>query len=136
MAHRNPALTVDCVVFDADGRLLLVRRGREPFRGRHALPGGFVDYGERVEDAAARELREETGISARPARLIGVYSAPDRDPRGHVVSIAFLFRLPADAPAPRGGDDAAGAEFRADWRDLELAFDHADILRDALETGG
>lgn len=134
MSRQGPALTVDCVVFDAEGRLLLIRRGNPPFEGRHALPGGFVDLGERVEDAAARELAEETGIEAWPERLIGVYSDPGRDPRGHVVSVAFLFRLPPRAPAPRGGDDAAAAAFHADWRELDLAFDHAAILKDALEA--
>lgn len=132
MPHRQPALTVDCVVFDADGRLLLIRRGRPPFKGCYALPGGFVEYGERLEDAAARELAEETGVHAAPERLIGVYSDPARDPRGHVVSAAFLFRLPPGPHEARGGDDAASAEFRRDWRDLDLAFDHADILNDAL----
>ncbi|ANK81796.1 MAG: hypothetical protein TEF_14070 [Rhizobiales bacterium NRL2] len=134
MSRQGPALTVDCVVFDAEGRLLLIRRGKPPFEGMHALPGGFVDLGERVEDAAARELAEETGIQARPERLIGVYSDPGRDPRGHVVSVAFLFRLPPSAPEPAGGDDAAFAAFHADWRKLDLAFDHAQILDDALKA--
>ncbi|PJK28065.1 NUDIX domain-containing protein [Minwuia thermotolerans] len=134
MSRQGPALTVDCVVFDAEERLLLIRRGKPPFEGMHALPGGFVDLGERAEEAAARELAEETGIEARPERLIGVYSDPARDPRGHVVSVAFLFRLPPDAPAPRGGGDAAAAAFHADWRELDLAFDHAQILDDALKT--
>jgi 8-oxo-dGTP diphosphatase len=132
MSHTStgPALAVDCVVLDAAGRLLLVRRGREPFKGRYALPGGFVDAGERVETAALRELREETGIVGRIERLVGVYSDPGRDPRGPVVSIAFLI-----APATElamGGDDADDAVFVADWKASDLAFDHARIVADAL----
>ena len=128
--HKKPALAADAVVFDRDGRLLLIRRKNPPFKGRYALPGGFVEYGETVEAAAARELNEETGLSAKSQRLIGVYSNPKRDPRGHVVSIAYLMRV--DAARPKGGDDAAAAEFVADWRDKKLAFDHDRIVADAL----
>lgn len=126
----TPALTVDCVVFDPTGRVLLIRRRHEPFKGGYALPGGFVDIGETVEDACRRELHEETGISARDLRLVGVYSDPSRDPRGHTVSVAFLAHLAAPAEAA-AGDDAAAAEWVADWREQKLAFDHAQILADA-----
>jgi len=126
----TPALTVDCVVFDPTGRVLLIRRRHEPFKGGYALPGGFVDIGETVEDACRRELHEETGISARDLRLVGVYSDPSRDPRGHTVSVAFLAQLAAPAEAA-AGDDAAAAEWVADWREQKLAFDHAQILADA-----
>lgn len=126
----TPALTVDCVVFDPAGRVLLIRRGHEPFKGGYALPGGFVDIGETVEAACRRELREETGVSAGDLRLVGVYSDPSRDPRGHTVSVAFLARLAAAADAV-AGDDAAAAEWIADWRGETLAFDHAQVLGDA-----
>jgi 8-oxo-dGTP diphosphatase len=134
MSHTptGPALAVDCVVFDGQGRLLLVRRGREPFKGRYALPGGFVDAGERVEAAALRELREETGVVGKIERLVGVYSDPGRDPRGPVVSIAFMV-APATELAS-GGDDAEDAVFVADWEPTELAFDHARIVADALRA--
>ncbi len=125
----TPALTTDCVVFDAQGRVLLIQRKNPPFEGGYALPGGFVDVGETVEDACRRELEEETGIEAGTLALIGVYSDPQRDPRGHTCSIAFLTRV-ADAQ-PVAGDDAATAAWIADWRGLTLAFDHALILRDA-----
>lgn len=127
---QTPALTVDCVVFDAADRLLLIRRGRAPFEGAYALPGGFVEVGETVETAALRELREETGLAGRIIKLIGIYSDPARDPRGHSVSVAFLV---AAAGEPIGGDDAAEAAFVADWRGEMLAFDHADIVADALD---
>src|SRR5690606_7419628 len=87
---QTPALTTDCVVFDESGRVLLIRRKFPPFEGGFALPGGFVDVGETVEDACRRELKEETGLEAGDLTLIGVYSDPTRDPRGHTCSVAFI----------------------------------------------
>jgi len=125
----TPALTTDCVVFDERGYVLLIRRGNEPFKGSYALPGGFVDVGERVEDSCRRELSEETGLHVGELRLIGVYSDPSRDPRGHTCSVAYLARVGrAEVTA---GDDAAAAEWVADWRREKLAFDHAQIIADA-----
>ena len=125
----TPALTTDCVVFDERGYVLLIRRGNEPFKGSYALPGGFVDVGERVEDSCRRELSEETGLHVGELRLIGVYSDPGRDPRGHTCSVAYLAQVGrADVTA---GDDAAAAEWVADWRRQKLAFDHAQIIADA-----
>ncbi|MTD94898.1 NUDIX domain-containing protein [Hyphomicrobium sp. xq] len=125
----TPALTTDCVVFDERGYVLLIRRGNEPFKGSYALPGGFVDVGERVEDGCRRELSEETGLHVGELRLIGVYSDPGRDPRGHTCSVAYLARVGrAEVTA---GDDAAAAEWVADWRGEKLAFDHAQIIADA-----
>ena len=125
----TPALTTDCVVFDERGYVLLIRRGNEPFKGSYALPGGFVDVGERVEDGCRRELSEETGLHVGELRLIGVYSDPGRDPRGHTCSVAYLAQVGrADVTA---GDDAAAAEWVADWRRQKLAFDHAQIIADA-----
>ena len=128
----TPALTVDCVVFDPQGRVLLIRRGHKPFEGCYALPGGFVDVGETIEDGCRRELREETGLTVGDLLLVGVYSDPSRDPRGHTVSAVFLSCLskPASAVA---GDDAASAEWVENWRDEPLAFDHAQILDDAVK---
>jgi 8-oxo-dGTP diphosphatase len=125
----TPLLVVDCVAVDPKGRVLLIRRGNPPFKGSYALPGGFVDVGERVEDACRRELMEETGVRAGKLTLIGVYSDPKRDPRGHSVAVAFLTRVRAVVPI--AGDDAAAAEWVENWRRAELAFDHKDILRDA-----
>jgi 8-oxo-dGTP diphosphatase len=129
-APKTPLLTTDCVAVDAQGRVLLVRRGHPPFKGKHALPGGFVDVGETVEEACRRELEEETGVKARRLQLIGVYSDPKRDPRAHTCSVAFLARV--GRATARAGDDAAAAEWIEDWSRLELAFDHARILGDAL----
>ena len=125
----TPALTTDCVVFDERGYVLLIRRRNEPFKGSYALPGGFVDVGERVEAGCRRELSEETGLHVGELRLIGVYSDPGRDPRGHTCSVAYLARVGrAEVVA---GDDAAAAEWVADWRREKLAFDHAQIIADA-----
>ncbi|SMF07633.1 8-oxo-dGTP diphosphatase [Tistlia consotensis] len=126
----TPKLASDCVVF-LPGGLLLIRRGFPPWKGGYALPGGFMEVGETAEQACARELAEETGLRVDPAtlRLVGVYSDPGRDPRGHCVSIAFTARL--DQGLPRAGDDAAAVEVVPDWHRVEMAFDHARIVADA-----
>lgn len=131
-------LTADVVLTAPVGgvpHVLLIRRGKPPFRGVRALPGGHVDPGERVEVAAARELVEETGVTVDRLRLVGCYSAPGRDPRGWYVSAAYAAELNT-ATAPTAGDDAAVAEWVPVERALAdgLAFDHSVILRDA--TGG
>ena len=127
---KTPSLTTDCVVFDDERRVLLVRRKSEPFKGGFALPGGFVDIGETIEAACRREVLEETGITVGALHLVGVYSDPGRDPRGHNVSIAYT-TLVAGAPQPRAGSDAEAAAWIEDWRNLDLAFDHARIIADA-----
>jgi 8-oxo-dGTP diphosphatase len=127
---KTPALTTDCVVFDPRGRLLLIRRKNPPCAGAYALPGGFVDIGETVEDACRREVREETGIELGALELVGVYSDPKRDERGHTVSIAYRARLETPQ-SPHAGSDADGAAWVADWRAHDLAFDHARIVADA-----
>jgi 8-oxo-dGTP diphosphatase len=127
---KTPALTTDCVIFDNEGRVLLIARKNEPFKGSYALPGGFVDLGETVEAACRREIREEVGIEVGDLTLVGAYSDPKRDPRGHTVSVAYLALLPR-AFAPHAGSDAEGAEWVKDWRKLSLAFDHANIIGDA-----
>jgi 8-oxo-dGTP diphosphatase len=126
----TPLLAADCVVLDANGRVLLIRRRNPPGVGRYALPGGFVEVGETVEDACRRELLEETGVAAGRLRLVGVYSDPARDPRGHTVAVVYLTRV--RAVRARAGDDAAGADWIEDWRSEPLAFDHARILADAM----
>ena len=126
----TPALTVDAAVFDAESRLLLVRRKRPPFQGQYALPGGFVDIGEPVEAACRRELLEETNVKVGQLQLVGVYSDPARDPRGHTCSVAFLAHV--EQTEPKAGDDAEEAAWFADWSNLEIAFDHRQIIADAI----
>lgn len=131
---KTPLLTTDCVIRDGDSRVLLIRRKNQPFKGAYALPGGFVDIGETVEAACRREVREETGLIVDALCLIGVYSDPNRDPRGHTVSIAYMTTLP-QVQRPRAGSDAESVEWVTNWRDLELAFDHARIIADAEMVG-
>jgi 8-oxo-dGTP diphosphatase len=125
---RTPYLAVDVVIEleDRPGRpIVLVRRGHPP--PGYALPGGFVEVGETVEDAARREAREETGLEVRLGGLLGVYSDPDRDPRGHTVSLVWIATARGE---PRAGDDAAGILVTDPASPPPLAFDHARILAD------
>ena len=121
-------LTVDGVVPYKEG-IVLVKRKNDPFRGYYALPGGIVEYGERVEDAMLREVREETGLECVIDRLVGVYSDPDRDPRGHYVSICFLLRVMGGKL--RAGSDAQEVKVFKLGELPKLAFDHFNIVRDA-----
>jgi 8-oxo-dGTP diphosphatase len=125
----SPALTVDAVWFDR-GRVLLVRRGRPPYQGQWAFPGGFVEVTETVEHAVVRELREESGLRARPGAIVGVYSGPHRDPRKSTATVAFL--MTGRAGRPRAGDDARNCAWVPVVAARALAFDHDRILRDAL----
>lgn len=127
-----PRVTVDSWVVDARGRVLLVRRGRPPFEGRWGLPGGFLEWKERTEECCARETLEETGLEVRVGELLGVYSAPDRDPRGHNVTVLYA-ATPVRGTA-KGGDDAAEAKWFTprELERLEYAFDHAEIVREQL----
>jgi 8-oxo-dGTP diphosphatase len=120
---------VDVVVPEEEGRILLIRRASDPYEGSWALPGGFVEVGETLEAAAAREAEEETGLEVEVVRLIGVYSDPDRDPRGHNVSCAYLARVREGEIS--ASSDAAEAAF-LDPSTVELAFDHDKIIADAL----
>ncbi len=126
---KTPALAVDALVTDPARGVLLVRRANPPFRGRWALPGGFVELGETCEAACVREAREETGLQVSVGQLVGVYSDPDRDPRGHTVSPVYLCAVVGGET--RGGDDASEARWFADLTGVELSFDHARVLADA-----
>lgn len=124
----TPLLAADAVILFAGG-IVLIKRRNPPFAGCYALPGGFVEVGETVEEAAIREAREETGLDIELLGLVGIYSNPDRDPRGHVVSAAFLALGRGELLA---GSDAKMAEVFS-FQDLPaLAFDHDLIFRDAL----
>lgn len=127
-----PRVTVDAWIMDERGRLLLIRRGRPPFEGRWGLPGGFLDWKERTEDCCAREALEETGLEVRVGELLGVYSAPDRDPRGHNVTV--LYEATPVGGRAKGGDDAAEAKWFTprQLERLDYAFDHAVIVRELL----
>jgi len=126
VARDHPSVAVDGIVLQG-GKLVAVRRKNEPFRGMPALPGGFVEVGETTVDAVVREVREETGLETRVQRLVGVFSDPKRDPRGHVISIAYA--LDAIGGRLKAGSDAA-AIVRVDLTAVPpMAFDHNEIVR-------
>lgn len=126
----TPLVVVDAVVKFSENSIVLIRRKNPPFRGEFALPGGFVDVGETVEEACIRETYEETNIRVTIKKLIGVFSAPNRDPRGHNISIAFLCKPLTDSEKPLAKDDAQALEIVkfTDLSSLKLAFDHKDII--------
>jgi 8-oxo-dGTP diphosphatase len=135
--YPRPALTVDVAVFRGEAgerEVLLVKRGEEPYRGRWALPGGFVEEGETLLSAARRELLEETGLDpAGELVQVGTYGDPGRDPRGWTVSVVFQTVLGFDdASAVAGGSDAAEAAWHPVGALPRLAFDHDVIVADAL----
>ena len=127
--YRNPIPTVDIIIEIEDRGIVLIKRKNPP--PGWALPGGFVDYGESLEEAALREAREETGLAVNLIGQFRAYSAPDRDPRQHTITNVFLAWADDE---PRGLDDAAQAGvFPAEHPPSPLAFDHARILKDYLE---
>lgn len=133
--HRYPALAVDMIIFtvgEDDLMVLLIRRRGEPFAGRWAIPGGFVEPDESLDDAAARELCEETGVTDVYLEQLYTFGEPGRDPRGRVISVAY-YALLRQAPAVVGGDDAEDARWFPLGELPPLAFDHAAILDYALE---
>ena len=128
-SYRSPKLTVDGFLLDGND-LLLIKRKHDPFQGSWALPGGFVDYGETTEHAIVREMKEETGLEVTINGLVGVYSDPGRDPRGHTVTI--VYDLKKNGGRLASGDDAAEAQFFNLDSLPPLAFDHHNIIKDVL----
>ena len=128
--YRNPALTVDTIIIE-DNRIVLIKRSNNPYRDHWAIPGGFVEYGEKVEDAAVREAKEETGLDIELTKLVGVYSDPDRDPRGHTVTVAYTAKIVGGTL--QSDSDAKDARFISpdELENIDLAFDPCVILKDA-----
>lgn len=130
MKNRPTVATDIAIIAKVNGKtcVLLIKRGHDPYKGMMALPGGFMEWGETCEQSATRELMEETGVSDVSLELLGVFSKPGRDPRGTVVSVAYIGLADAEKVQPKAGDDAVEAE----WVELEkcphLAADHDDMI--------
>jgi len=131
--YKKPSLTVDIIIINENNDFILIKRKNEPFKNHWAIPGGFVDYGETVENAAIREAKEETSIDVKIKKLLGVYSNPNRDPRGHTVSIVYIANGDFNELSP--SSDAKDGKIYSfeDISSLNLAFDHEKILKDALK---
>ena len=130
--HKTPSLTVDTVIICEKDSIVLIKRKKDPYKDSWALPGGFVEYGERVEFAALREVKEETGLEVDLQGIVGVYSDPERDPRGHTVTVCYLAavtggKLKADTDA-----SAVCCIPKREVLKLKLAFDHDSIIEDAF----
>jgi len=128
--YPRPAVTVDIIVVTKgrNPRVLLIRRKHDPFAGMWAIPGGFVDMDEALEDAAKRELKEETGLVVDDLEQLHTFGDPGRDPRGRVIAVAYLIRVDAKKVNPQAADDAADVGWHSLTQPPPLAFDHADIL--------
>lgn len=131
--HKTPSLTVDAVVLSENELIVLIKRKNNPYKDFWALPGGFVEYGETVESAAVREVKEETGLDVDLNGIVGVYSDYDRDPRGHTVTVCYIAmesggKLKADT-------DASDVQYfhKNEVLRLKLAFDHEIIIKDAYK---
>lgn len=134
--HPHPAVTVDCVVFgydDADLKVLAVQRGVEPFKGQWALPGGFVRMSEGLEEAARRELREETGLTDLFLEQLYTFGDPDRDPRERVISVAYFALVALAAHALHASTDADKAKWFPVAHLPRMAFDHKAMIQVALQ---
>jgi 8-oxo-dGTP diphosphatase len=136
----RPMVTVDAAVFTFSGdkaRVLLINRGNEPFKGKWALPGGFVNMDEELEDAIVRELAEETGLAEVRLEQMRTFGTVGRDPRGRQITIVFMGIATEGQDKIKAGDDAAQAQ----WFDIEklpenMAFDHNEVVRFAIEKLG
>jgi 8-oxo-dGTP diphosphatase len=134
--YPRPAVTVDCVVFgldEEDLKVLLIRRGLEPYQGRWALPGGFVKMEESLEGAARRELEEEAGVRPNVLEQLYTFGAPERDPRGRVVTVAYFALVKLMDHRVQAATDAREAAWFSVWDLPKLAFDHGDIIAMALQ---
>ena len=131
--YPRPAVTADMIVLtdEPEPQILLIQRGDEPFKGCWAFPGGFMNMDETTEQCARRELKEETGLDIEEVQQVGAYSTVDRDPRGRTITVAYITHVPQILPVT-GLDDAAEAKWWPINALPPLAFDHAQILRDAF----
>lgn len=133
--YPRPMVTVDVLIFSLDkSQVLLIQRKHEPFKDAWAIPGGFIDMDETAEHAAARELQEETGLEGIEMQQFKTYTAVDRDPRGRTITILFVAKINPAAAKVSAGDDAKAAQWWPSDALPSLAFDHAHILEEVLQT--
>ena len=130
MSYKIPSITADGILLK-DNQILLVQRKNEPFKGKWALPGGFVEYGEKTEDTVVREVFEETGLKTKIRELAGVYSDPKRDPRGHTITVIYI--LEKSGGKLKAGDDALDVKFFKVNKLPILSFDHNVIINEAVQ---
>lgn len=130
--YKIPSLTTDIFITNENNNFILIKRKNNPYKNYWALPGGFVEYGETVENAAVREAKEETNIDVELTHLLNVYSNPHRDPRGHTVTVVFIAK--GNLNSMKAASDAIeiGIFSGDDMKSIDLAFDHEKILKDAL----
>jgi 8-oxo-dGTP diphosphatase len=128
--YPRPAVTVDIVLVtrEQQPRVLLIQRKHDPFAGMWALPGGFIEMEEKLEESARRELKEETGLAVGKLQQLATFGDPGRDPRDRTISVVYLGRVSATRLNPKADDDAAAVAWHSLRRPPRLAFDHADIL--------
>lgn len=130
--YKIPSITADIFIFDENLNFILIKRKNDPYKDYWALPGGFVEYGESVETAAVREAKEETSIDVELKDLVNVYSEPDRDPRGHTITVAYIAKgnmnnMKADSDAKE-----IGVFSQEKLEEIKIAFDHEKIIKDCL----
>ena len=130
--YKIPSITTDIFIFDENLNFILIKRKNDPYKDYWALPGGFVEYGESVETAAVREAKEETSIDVELKDLVNVYSEPDRDPRGHTITIAYTAKgnmnnMKADSDAKE-----IGVFSQEKLKEIKIAFDHENIIKECL----
>lgn len=130
MGYKSPSITADGILIK-NQQILLVKRKNQPFKGKWALPGGFVEYEEKTEDTVIREVLEETGLKTKINQLAGVYSDPDRDPRGHTITVAYILDIIGGELV--AGDDASDVKFFNVKELPNLSFDHSKIINEVLQ---
>ena len=131
--YKKPSITVDIIIFnenDRNNNFILIKRKNEPYKDHWAIPGGFVDYGETVEDAAIREAKEETTVDIDIEELFGVYSDSNRDPRGHTITIVYVATGNFDEIQANSDAADVGVYSFNEIKSMKIAFDHREILED------
>jgi 8-oxo-dGTP diphosphatase len=132
--YKIPSITTDIFIFDDDLNFILIKRKNEPYKDCWAIPGVFVEYGETVENAAIREAKEETSIDVELMDLVNVYSKPDRDPRGHTITVAYTAK--GNFADKKADSDACDISIFNEKKidEIDIAFDHKEIIKDCLKT--